>query len=111
MDDLAVAVILGLCSFRVTRFIVDDTLWAGTRDRFLAWLDRPKVLPLWRYKLLQLLECYWCVGVWVSAVVVCVWSASWPWTLGRVGWITVAAVAGIQAVCASIIWALDSPND
>lgn len=88
---------LGPASFRVTRFIVADSLIEGTRERFLTWLLAPKKLPLWRDKLAELFTCYWCVGVWVSfGAVLLAWGV-WPWQLGRAGWLAVGAVAGVQA--------------
>lgn len=97
VELLVLVVILGVFAFRVTRFIVADSLIEGTREKFLTWLLGPKNLPLWRDKLAELLTCYWCVGVWVSlGAVVVAWGA-WPWQLGRAGWLAVGATAGVQA--------------
>lgn len=103
--DLVVVAVLGLCSFRVTRFVVDDTLWEGTRLRLLNWLVpyRNRKVPMWRIKLSDLLTCYWCVGIWASAGLVHVFYTAWPWQLGITGWVTVGAVAGFQSLCSTAV--------
>jgi len=75
---------LSACVYRVTRFIIRDTLIEGVRDKFLRWLlpppsftfdmnvgvmpEMPKAPAWWRTKLHELLTCPYCVGIWVSAV-------------------------------------------
>jgi hypothetical protein len=62
---LILIVVLGLVTYRVSRFIVLDTLWESWRDRLHAWLmSKP---ALWRIKLHELLGCPFCVTIWVSA--------------------------------------------
>jgi hypothetical protein len=62
---LILIVILGLVTYRVSRFIILDTLIEGWRDVFHSWLlSKPK---LWRVKLEELLGCPFCVSIWVSA--------------------------------------------
>lgn len=68
--------ILGLVVYRVTRFIILDDLIEGTRDRVLNGLlagrseDELGSLPLWRRKLYTLLNCPFCVSIYVAAGVV-----------------------------------------
>lgn len=61
-------VVFSLAVARVTGLIVQDTITEPIRDRLSVWLDdRPKTLGSF---LAALLECPWCVSVWVSAVAV-----------------------------------------
>lgn len=68
MSWLTFIILVGV-TWRVTRFLVDDDLIGGTRDRLKEWLDRPRVG--WRNTLAEkgwfLVTCPWCVGVYVSA--------------------------------------------
>lgn len=73
--------LIGSCvTYRVSRFIKDDTLIAGVRDRFMRWLmppqdwfgpggvpQFPKQPALWRRKLHELLTCPYCLSIWVAA--------------------------------------------
>lgn len=56
-----------LFGYRVCRFIVEDTIFDGLREsltlRLLGW-------P----RLVYLLTCFWCLGVWVAGVTVLVAS-------------------------------------
>jgi hypothetical protein len=81
--------LLILCSavtYRVSRFIVLDTMIEGTRDSFIAklttWPDSTgrtrvinrdeatyELIPLWRRKIVELVGCPWCVTIWVGAAV------------------------------------------
>lgn len=68
-------IILSFVVFRVSRFIVHDTLIDEPR----AWVMHKlgghyKVkptgevyMPKWREKLLDLIQCQWCIGIWVAA--------------------------------------------
>ena len=78
-------VILSFVVYRVTRFIVLDSLIERVRERFYLWLlspldpmetsevidvhqDEPlRKLPTWRRKLYQLFSCPFCISVWVAA--------------------------------------------
>lgn len=64
--------LLSLVAFRVTRFILEDSLIEEPRE----WLRRKLIgipkginqpMPVWRRKLLEIIECPWCMSVWVSA--------------------------------------------
>lgn len=52
--------VLGLASFRLTRFFVQDFLLNGLRERF--WLRFPPESS----KLGYFSTCSWCLGFWVS---------------------------------------------
>jgi Protein of unknown function (DUF1360) len=74
-------ILLSLAAFRITRFILEDSLIEEPRD----WLKRrvqgkvadQRSLALWRRKVLELLECPWCMSVWISAGTVVLASFTW----------------------------------
>jgi Protein of unknown function (DUF1360) len=55
-------ILLALASFRVTRFFVEDILFEPVRDKI--WEKFPPST-----KLGYLFTCYWCLGFWVSALI------------------------------------------
>ena len=67
--DVLTAVIYMLATYRATRLIVTDSVWAEARRRLLA-----KILGQehrwWRAKLHELLQCPYCISVWVAFAVV-----------------------------------------
>lgn len=88
-------VVLVLAAYRITRLITRDTIWEHQRDRLVD------ALPA---KLAELITCPFCAGFWVAVLVTCwatavadVLEARWP-VLVLVAW----AVAGAQALCASV---------
>lgn len=115
--DLAVTVlVLAAAAYRLTRVIVLDDLlgeWPdpevpGDRGTFVRkFIDQ--VLfndqgaarhPLTDY-VGKGYSCTFCVGWWVSLLVVCGWWSVWPVELGVVGWVVVFAVAGVQGYLSS----------
>ncbi|RAK15351.1 uncharacterized protein DUF1360 [Anoxybacillus vitaminiphilus] len=71
--------ILFLASFRLTRFIVYDTITSFIRKPFHEMIEEQlpdgtiqtfiKVKGTgWKYWIGELLSCYWCTGIWSSAV-------------------------------------------
>jgi len=95
---------LGVASWRLTRLVVEDGIWAPTRERLLSalWATATQDGPRWRVflagKLYELLTCPWCVGVWAALVIVCVWRRKWPWQLRHDTWVLVAATAGANGL-------------
>ena len=82
-------ILLMLASYRFTHVLVFDRIAAPIRDRFPGdgWLA-------------YLVRCYWCAGVWLSAIMVMLY-ALWP-AGGR--WVVlVFAVAGGQAALETIL--------
>ena len=59
-------VILGAVVYRISRFLVLDTLIDGTRDKVQGWLEARIDNIVWR-KLLELSGCPWCVTIWIAA--------------------------------------------
>lgn len=102
MIDLVVLLVLGAAAFRLTRFLVIDTVFEGYRAKFHVFLHNQaakdgKVSLFWG-KLLELTTCTWCLGFWTSLALYSVYVLQYPWDLGRLGWISVLAVAGIQGL-------------
>lgn len=117
MPPLAVIVILALAAFRVTRLITQDTITQPFRSRLygFAWNDDrptqddtgfwPTPRAAWRTNLYRLLTCDWCLGVWMSIAVYCVWRFAFPGGDGNLaqGIVAVAAIAGLQGAVAQFV--------
>ena len=77
MTLLVVGVILALASYRITRLVIEDEI----ADRPRNWLFK-KIKPGSFFD--TLLTCYWCLGFWVSVLVVGLYWAFpdvTPWIL------------------------------
>ena len=106
-------IILCLAAYRVTRFLVKDSLigmgddsgsWLSVKvDKFAydaQGLDRSSI----RGRIGDLLTCSFCLGFWVSSGLLAAWTWSWPWGQGQQFQIWVAtafAIAGVQAYISS----------
>lgn len=100
-------VLVVLASWRLTRFVVYDSLIGGHLESGTKWSRR---LDSWAFtaegkdknwviaKLATLLSCTWCAGAWCSLLMVCLAVWHWPWELGYALWLIVWAVAGGQAM-------------
>lgn len=90
MFQLQLTILLSLVTYRVTRFVVKDTIIEGTR----IWLHtfilgkKPK---LWREKLQELISCPFCISVWISAATVAVTDRYVSVPLPVFQWLAVAA--------------------
>ena len=91
--------LLSLVAFRVTRFILEDSLIEEPRE----WLRRKLIgipkginvpMPVWRRKLLEIIECPWCMTVWVSAGTVGLASVTWDAPRPPLFWEWLAVCAG-----------------
>lgn len=101
--------LLTLATYRITRLVATDSLWADSRDRLRAWLENrgdpdDKFGPyLTGQKLAELITCPFCVGFWVSCAVLGFALGAelvrlpWQWAI-IVAW----SIAGAQALCSSI---------
>jgi hypothetical protein len=67
---LELVVVLSLVVYRVTRFIIEDTIWERSRERMQNWLALR--MTLWGDKLYELSTCPYCVSPYVAAVTVAV---------------------------------------
>lgn len=113
MDAMAL-VVLGLAGYRLTRLLVLDTILDGPRGWVLHQLAcppegttratsptvlgptnrrRPRGRAL-RAKLAELLQCTYCVGVWVMLGL----AAWWHWAPQARWAVFVAAAMGLQAL-------------
>jgi hypothetical protein len=102
---LVLVYLLGQVTYRVTRFVILDSLIERWRERFYEWTLSPlneterscvidvhedwplRKLPWWRRKLYQLFSCPFCISVWVAggAVALTIWLVdgvpmpAWVW--------------------------------
>jgi uncharacterized protein DUF1360 len=94
MLTLTALALLALASYRITRFIVFDGLFDGTRKKVHNWLVVKEALPY--IKLYDLISCTWCVGVWVSAAIY--WLYTRDFQLSVPAFLNIAAIAGAQGL-------------
>lgn len=107
MSVLAWLVVAAFAAYRVTRLLVIDALFEGTRDRLIARLADGGGLV--RSKLLELLLCPYCVGVWVSiGVWVVIATAIDIDATFLEHCVLIAAVAGAQATLQSLNASLEN---
>ncbi|NYE05483.1 hypothetical protein F4694_002236 [Bacillus niacini] len=109
--DLLSFTLLALASFRLTRLIVFDKITEFLRDPFFDEIEEenedgtmevyylPKATPIKKF-IGELLSCYWCTGVWVSAAMV-IGYLLLPFVFVPI--ILVFAVAGLAAILESIV--------
>ncbi|MDQ1004093.1 hypothetical protein QFZ28_004493 [Neobacillus niacini] len=109
--DLLNFTILALACFRLTRLIVFDKITEFLRDPFFDEIEEeneegkievyylPKETAIKKF-IGEMLSCYWCTGVWVSAAVVGGYLLV-PVVLAPI--ILVFAVAGLAAIVESIV--------
>jgi hypothetical protein len=60
-------ILLALAAYRITRLLIQDEILAGPRE---ALFNRLKPTS----KITYFLNCYWCLGFWVSILVVLAYS-------------------------------------
>lgn len=65
MTYIVLLVVLSAVTYRVSRFIVLDTLIDAPRNWVLSWLEMHP--NMFTNKLLELLGCPWCITIWVAA--------------------------------------------
>jgi hypothetical protein len=109
--DLLDFIIVALASFRLTRLIVFDKITEFLRNPFFDEIEEknqegktevyyvPKETTLKKF-IGEMLSCYWCTGVWVSAAIVTGYLLS-PAVFVPI--ILVFAVAGLAAIVESIV--------
>lgn len=112
IETILMVLVLGLASYRITRFLVTDTLmgmgpdsgsWLSTKVDAFAYNPDGSNRSWWRGKIGDLLTCYYCLGFWVSCAGLAVWTRTWPWTADQPGqWVLLAfAIAGVQSFVSS----------
>lgn len=109
--DLLTFIILGLACFRLTRLIVFDKITEFIRKPFFDEIEEenedgivelyylPKSTPIKKF-IGELLSCYWCTGVWISAAVITGYLFL-PALFVPI--ILVFAVAGLAAIVESVV--------
>jgi hypothetical protein len=109
--DLLTFIILGLACFRLTRLIVFDKITEFLRQPFFDEIEEeneegivelyylPKSTPIKKF-IGELLSCYWCTGVWISAAVITGYLFL-PSLFVPI--IVVFAVAGLAAIIESFV--------
>jgi hypothetical protein len=109
--DLLTFIILGLACFRLTRLIVFDKITEFLRQPFFDEITEenedgtvevyylPKSTSIKKF-IGELLSCYWCTGVWISAAVVTGYLFL-PALFVPI--ILVFAVAGLAAILESVV--------
>jgi hypothetical protein len=88
--------LLGAASYRATQLGVHDTILDPVRQRLAAWHTN-KIDSKPRTFLMQLISCIYCLGFWLSGVVLTAW---WFWRdnlLVQFGLLWFA-ISGIQAL-------------
>lgn len=100
--NLITFVILAFSSYRITRIFVIDTIFEGFRGKFHTFLlnlaQKQGKLKFFWAKLLDLTSCTFCVGLWISLILYSVFVLQNPLDFGRVDWINVFAIAGVQSL-------------
>lgn len=88
--------VLGVASYRVTRFFVIDSFFAKVRQKLHTWLSTRTKATFLFTKVYDLISCTWCLGVWISFFLFWFYLGTRPdyWT--SLDWISFIAVAGIQ---------------
>lgn len=112
MPPLAVIVVIGLASLRLTLLITTDSITAPLRDWLydFAWDEErmvtqrdgfvePTPRAPWRTYVHELFTCPWCMGLWMSVIVYVLWDHGG--SVGRTA-VAVAAVAGLQIIGVAI---------
>lgn len=109
--DLLTFIVLGLACFRLTRLIVFDKITESLRQPFFDEIAEenedgtvevyylPKSTPIKKF-IGELLSCYWCTGVWISAAVI---TGYLFLPAIFVPLILVFAVAGLAAILESVV--------
>lgn len=96
MINLLVLLVLGIAAYRITRFLVIDTLFEGSRNKFHTWLANKQGMIY--DKILDLTSCTWCLGFWVSLVLYSFYLWECPIDFNRLEWISTFAIAGVQGM-------------
>lgn len=96
--NLLTFIILSLASYRITRFFLFDSLIDHSRQKYYVRLSNASVKgnrfkKFLAHKLLELSSCSWCLGMWVTGGVYCLYV-----TYGLTWYLIVAGLAGVQGM-------------
>lgn len=92
---LVVLIVLSFAVYRVTRFIVSDTLFEGSRLKLILWLRERESMVAG--KLIDLIECCYCVSVWVATATV-VLADLFGMSVPEPFWVWLAICGGSMAI-------------
>lgn len=87
--------VTALAVWRLVVFVRQDALIEGTREKAQVFLGRRD--SLWSEKLLLLIQCQWCLGIWFALFAVLAWIpfADFSITGAVVTWLGLAATASL----------------
>jgi len=104
LSALVVIVVLSPIVYRVTRFLIEDTLIDTPR----MWLRKRIVGNVvgvavsntkpWRAKLIELSECPYCLSVWVCGATVLAATFVWPRQVPLPFWVWLGTCGGTMVV-------------
>ena len=98
--------ILGLASFRLTRLIMFDKIMEFLRSPFfdevreedeVYLIPKPRGVRKW---IGELLNCYWCTGIWISSALLCGYNF---FPVISIPVILILAIAAIGAILETVI--------
>jgi hypothetical protein len=90
-DVLTLVVIHALVAYRLTRFILLDSLLEQTRAKLKMWLASRGTLV--GTKLFDLFDCPYCVSVWAAGVATIFYHPGLGWRESLVVWLAAAGGA------------------
>lgn len=91
-------VLIALAAFRLTHFIVFDKLGYVVRSPFVDEAGKPRYQRGLMRKIAEGITCFWCCGVWVSALLL---AGFWLVPAVAKPVILLFAVAGVQSAIES----------
>lgn len=98
LTQLILIAVLGLASYRATRFLLFDTLIEGIRSRWYTFLVNRRRPAIFWQKLLDLTTCTWCSGWWITTLIYSLFIKTAPWNFGIYEAVTLLAIAGVQGL-------------
>lgn len=124
MMEAVLLLVLGVAAYRITRFLIEDSLIGMGMGqelqggKFVNVPNSPMAARLdgfaynpdgsdrnwFRGRVGDLLSCSWCLGAWVSFSAYALWTWTLPWQEGvefQKWWIYAFAVAGVQGFISS----------
>ena len=105
LTALVVALVTGLTTWRVTRFLLLDSLLEPIRDPFEHWLARHESNPVIGW-LGKLYTCAFCVSVWVAAGANLIWVLA----VGGLGWLFLFTWLGAATIAMVVYRYIDPPS-
>lgn len=98
MIDIVAFIVLSFAAYRITRFLLFDTLLDEPRNFWYNTASGGNRFKLLREKALDLTSCSWCTGVWVTFFLYWIYVWYSPVHFTRFDWINILAIAGVQGL-------------